>query len=119
MAENPIKRANNYIKILILRFVKRFYQNPQLQYPSQIIRQWNDNLVRLSVEILINGIIGYLALFGLIYLIPSLRNKIYLGNSFWHIPFAIILIGIVLWFIRETYKWVQSNKKTTQFRMRG
>ena len=108
MAKNP----SEFIKYLILRFVKRFYDNPQLQYADQIVKQWVDNLVRIFVEIIFNGFIGYLALFGLIFLIPVLRTKVFLGDTFWHFPLVIIFIGTFLWFVRETYKWFQANKKT-------
>ena len=110
MAKNP----SEIVKIYILRFVKRFYDNPQLQYADQIIKQWVDSFVRILVEIILNGFVGYLAIFALTFIFPVLRTKIFLGDAFWHFPFVVILIGIVLWFVRETYKWFQSNKKTVK-----
>jgi len=109
MAINPIKN-------ILLRFVRRFYDEKNA-YVEPILKSWVDSLVKWLVEIIFNGFVGYLALFGLTYLFPYLQNKIFLGTSLWHLPFTIILIGIVLWFVRETYKWFQSNKKSNSVRM--
>lgn len=91
-------------------FVRRFYQ-PDIQYADKLIKQWTDNLVRWFIDIAFNGFVGYLALFGLYYLFPELRVHINLFEAIWHLPFTILLIGIVLWFFRETWRWFQSNKK--------
>lgn len=102
--------ALNIVKNTILMFVRRFYQ-PEITYADKLIKQWVDSFVRIFVDVVINGFIGYLFLFGLLYLFPYFSNKIFLGDRFWHFPFAVILIGIVTWFMRETWVWVQKNKK--------
>ena len=104
------KKPSEYLKYLILLFVKRFYDNPQLQYADEIIKQWVDNFIRMFVNILYNGFIGYLALFGLTYLFGW---NIYLGDHLWQLPFTIILIGIVSWFLFNFLKIIPPIFKIT------
>ena len=98
------------VKKYLLMFVRRFY-NPELTYADALIKEWVDLLVKWIVDILFNGFIGYLALFGLTFLFPALGTVIFLGDKFWHFPFAVILIGITSWFFRESWRWIQQNKK--------
>ena len=102
--------AQNYLKNTILLFVRRFYQ-PELTYADKLIKKWVDDSVTLFMKIFIHGFVIYFALFGLTFIFPVLRTKIFLGDRFWHFPFAIILIGIVYWVLTEIYLWVQKNKK--------
>ena len=99
------------LKKWLLMFVRRFYQ-ADITYIDKLIKEWTDSLVRWLIDILFNGFVGYLALFGITYLFPYFSDKIFLGNTYWHLPFTIILIGIVSWFLREFYRWIQSNKKS-------
>ena len=98
------------LKKYLLMFVRRFYQ-PELTYIDKLFKEWVDGMVRWWIDIIFNGFIGYLALFCLTYLFPVLRTKVSFGDNLWQLPFTIILIGIVLWFLRETWKWFQSNRK--------
>ena len=102
--------AQNYIKNGILLFVRRFYQ-PELTYADKLIKEWVNNSIKLFVDIFIHGFAIYLALFGLTFIFPKLNSFIYLGDKFWHFPFAIILIGIVYWVMSEIYLWIQKNKR--------
>ena len=112
MAKNPILIVNNAIKTLILKFIRRFYQ-PELTYTDKLIKQWVDNLIRWFIDILFNGFVGYLALFGLTYLFPALNNKIFLGDNLFYLPFTIVLIGIVSWFVFNFLKIIPPIIKIT------
>ena len=98
------------VKKYLLMFVRRFY-NDKLDYADTLIKEWVDALVKWMIDILFNGFVGYLAFFGLTFIFQALDKIIFLGNKYWHFPFAVILIGITSWFFRESWRWVQQNKK--------
>ena len=101
------------LKKWLLMFARRFYQS-DLQYVDKLIDKWVTNSIRWFIDLIIDGLFAYLALFGLYFLFPSLRAYIFLGDTFWHFPFAIILIGIVSQFFMKLIHWYQSNKKISR-----
>ena len=98
------------LKKWLLMFVRRFYQ-PDLTYTDKLIEKWVNSTVKWFIDLVVDGLFGYFALFGLYFLFPSLREYIFLGDEFWHFPFIIILIGIVSQFVMKSIHWYQTNKK--------
>ena len=105
MVKNPIE----IIKNGILLFARRFY-DPKIPYADTLINEWVNSFVKWFMDILLNGFIGYLALFALTYLF---NVNIYLGDSLWQLPFTIILIGILSWFITNLLKIIPPIFKIT------
>ncbi len=100
------------VKKLLLKFIRRFY-NPELKYIDKLIEEWLKNLVQFIVWIVFHGIMAYLALSGLIFVIPALSHYFFLGSSYWHIPIVVFYLGIMFWFIEELYKFFRKKKRST------
>ena len=97
-------------KIILVNFVRRYY-NPKLDYAGTLIKDWNTSLVTFVIDVLYNGFVTYLALTGLLLIFPQTNQWIYLGDKFWHFPYIIILLGILTWFVKGTYKWFRVDYK--------
>ena len=95
-------------KKLLFKFLKRFY-NPNLTYINPEIKGFVDKAVPFTIDILINGFIGYFFLLGLILIfnVPGIN----LGTEYWHIALIIPLLGVMQSFIAHWYKFFKGGKK--------
>ena len=108
MAENVFKIQNNPIKNLLLRFLRRFYFK-DLKYVDQVTEQWVNSLVIWIIDLFANGFLTYMALMGIVIIFPSVN--INLGNNLWQRFIILVLSGLIVWYIRETYKWFRVKYK--------
>jgi len=96
---------------LVLNFV-RTYINPQ----EKFVADFYDRCVKLALSnfliMLINGILMYFFLFGLIFIFPGLRDHIHLAINWIEVPIAVILLGLISQTFRGIYRFLRVDYKT-------
>ena len=95
------------MKKLLLKFVRRFF-NPDLAYTDALTKQWVDGLVRLIVDIIFYGFVGWLFILSILSIFPI--NWINIGPGAWHL-LNIFQIGFILWFLKGTLNYLRRGKK--------
>lgn len=98
------------VDFLVLNFI-RTYINPQLTYTSKFYQDCIDKFVRTSIEVFINGVVMYFFLSSAIFLFPPSSTFIFLGSAYWHIPLAIIYLGIFSIVLRGLYRYFRVDYK--------
>jgi len=94
-------------KKLLFKFLKHFY-NPNLTYINPEIDRVVKKAVPFTIDILLNGIIGYFFLFGLILIF---NINIFLGEEYWQILYIIPLLGVMQGFAAHWYKFFRYQYK--------
>ena len=95
---------------LLLNFVRTYY-NPNLNYTSELIKEWNKKIVKFIIAILFNGFFFWLVLIGLRTHFPFLRPYIFVGEGFWHL-LSIPTLGLIVWYLENVYEWRLRAKKS-------
>lgn len=89
------------LKNSLIKFIRYFY-DPNAAYADKIIEKWLKALVRLFIDIFVNGFITYMFLVSLKILFPLEWIK---TGTIFTFPLYIIWCGIVVYFIRQMIQW--------------
>lgn len=106
MPFNPIQRLKNSL----LNFTREYYDS-KVGYADEIINKWSKSLVTLIIYILVNGMLAYLVLSGIVFIFPKTSGFIFVGTKYWHIPIIVFYLGLIIWFIKEEYKYYKGGYK--------
>ena len=106
MPENTVKNPINPLKNLLLRFLRAFYDE-KITYVDKILDQWLKGLVIWIINVFANGVLTYLVLLGIILIFPV--TSINLGSEIWQRFLIVGLLGLIVWYFRETYKYLRIN----------
>ena len=100
-------------KYWLLMFIRRFY-NPDQAYINDVIRTWEDNLVRFIVDILVIGFMNFLVLISVFWILSIFGIYFSVGTNILVILFIIISLGLIIKFIKETYIWFRIDYKNKE-----
>ena len=100
-------------KYWLLIFIRRFY-NPNQAYIDDVLKTWLDNLVRFLIDVLFIGFANLLVLISLFWILQIFGIYLSVGKNILIIFSIIISLGIIIKFIKETYRWFRIDYKNKE-----